>query len=137
MYTKNKWSSYFLLAGPVTAESKSSALRLPDRCDLHDEAHQGQWPLDPLRPKPAVLAYKVTRESYTGCFHPPKQSESDVYVVDLGSADNETQGAGGPRRFKPVVDISIKPENAKGGVEERNLTLILVSQVCTQIRLSF
>ena len=119
---------HFFSLGPVTADSKSSALRLPDRCDLQDEVHAQQWPLDPLRPKPAVLAYKVTREAYTGCFHPPDQSGSDVYVIDLGRADNDTHGAGS--HFKPVVDISMKPEDTRGGLAaDRNLTLILVSQV--------
>ena len=84
-----------------------------------------------------MVAFKVTREPYTGCFNPKAttNTRSDVYVIDLGRAlDGETASDG---RRLPVVDVSMKPskspEEGQARAQSRNITLILVSQVCFQL----
>ena len=84
-----------------------------------------------------MVAFKVTREPYTGCFNPKAttNTRSDVYVIDLGRAlDGETASDG---RRLPVVDVSMKPskssEEGQARAQSRNITLILVSQVCFHV----
>ena len=86
-----------------------------------------------------MVAFKVTREPYTGCFNPKAttNTRSDVYVIDLGRAlDGEYEDVASGRRL-PVVDVSMKPskspEEGQARAQSRNITLILVSQVCFHV----
>ena len=84
-----------------------------------------------------MVAFKVTREPYTGCFNPKATTNTrsdDVYVIDLGRAlDGETANDVASGRRLPVVDVSMKPskspEEGQARAQSRNITLILVSQV--------
>ena len=87
-----------------------------------------------------MVAFKVTREPYTGCFNPKAttNTRSDVYVIDLGRAlDGETANDVASGRRLPVVDVSMKPskssEEGQARAQSRNITLILVSQVCFHV----
>ena len=87
-----------------------------------------------------MVAFKVTREPYTGCFNPKATTNtlSDVYVIDLGRAlDGETANDVASGRRLPVADVSMKPskspEEGQARAQGRNITLILVSQVCFHV----
>ncbi len=83
----------------------------------------------------SVLAYLVTKQTMSGCFHPEVagESPSDVYVIDLTSAEpgTVTLNTSINEDHLPIVYISLSPDQ-KGisldGSVWQNLTLILKSK---------
>ena len=85
----------------------------------------------------SILAYLVTKQTMSGCFHPEVAgiSSSDVHVIDLTSADPEAANLLTPHEddsaHLPAVYLSLSPDQKGSSIEEsvsRNLTLILKSQ---------
>lgn len=106
---------------------------LPSTCLIGD-------PKSSLSLSNSVLAYLVTKQTMSGCFHPEVagQSSSDVHVIDLISADPEAQSFRAPESGEdeehsnlPAVYLSLSPDQKGSSIDEsvsRNLTLILKSQ---------
>ena len=110
---------------PITAET------LPSTCLVGDAKSSSSL-------SSSVLAYLVTKQTMSGCFHPEVagQSPSDVHVIDLTSADPDAQSF---RELNdqevasnlPAVYLSLSPDQKGSKIDEsvsRNLTLILKSQ---------
>ncbi len=88
----------------------------------------------------SVLAYLVTKQTMSGCFHPEVagESPSDVYVIDLASADPEAEAVNFNTSYNendlahlPAVYISLSPDQTGSSFETsvwQNLTLILKSR---------
>jgi len=85
----------------------------------------------------SVLAYHVTKQTMSGCFHPEVAgvSPSDVHVIDLTSADPEAINLQTPHdedsAHLPAVYLSLSPDQKGSSMDasvSRNLTLILKSQ---------
>ena len=94
---------------------------MPSHCDI-------RTPREPHTPaKPAVLAYKVSKEDAYGCFHHEYagQDSPDVYIIDLKMASNDSSVADPTDDLMlPAVFLSMKPE---GQLVNRTLTLVLKS----------
>jgi hypothetical protein len=66
----------------------------------------------------SVLAYLVTKQTMSGCFHPEVAglSPSDVYVIDLRTADPESSGSlkasdeADDATNLPAVYLSLSPD---------------------------